>query len=45
MNIVRIGGELEKQRVALGSIVGDMSKANILFSQLKTQALESPFSF
>lgn len=45
MNIVRIGGELEKQRVALGSIVGEISKANILFSQLKTQALESPFSF
>lgn len=45
MSVINVGGELEKQRIALGSIVGDISKANILFSQLKQQALESPFTF
>ena len=44
-NVITIGGELEKQRIALGSIVKDISKANMLFSQLKTQALQSPFTF
>ena len=43
--VFTIGGELQKQRVALGAIVQDISKANILFSKLKTQALESPFTF
>lgn len=45
MKIITIGGEFEKMRVALGSIIKDVSQANILFSQLKTQALESPFTF
>ena len=43
--VADVGGELQKQRVALAGIVQDMSKANILFSQLKQQALESPFTF
>jgi len=44
-NIITIGGELEKQKVALSIIVDDISRANIIFSQLKSQALESPFRF
>lgn len=45
LNVITLGGELQKQKVALQSILQDVSRANIIFSQVKTQALESPFSF
>lgn len=45
MQVITIGGELERQRVALGSIVKDISAANVLFSELKKQSLNSPFTF
>ena len=44
-SVITIGGEFEKQRIALKSILGDATKANILFSQIKTLAVESPFEF
>lgn len=42
-NIKDITGEFELQRVALGAIIQDQHKANQLFEEAKTQALESPF--
>lgn len=43
--VVRTGGEIEQQHIALQSILGDVSKANELFDQTKRLALESPFTF
>lgn len=42
-NIRDVTAEFELQRVALGSILQDTNQANILFSQIKAAALESPF--
>lgn len=45
MSIIEIGGEIEKQHVALQTILGDVQYANILFEDLKGLALQSPFTF
>ena len=42
-NIKNITGEFELQRVALGAIIQDSERAAILFDQIKTKAVESPF--
>lgn len=42
-NIIEIGGQLEKQRISMGAILGDTARANTLFSQIKGLALKSPF--
>ena len=45
MNIIRTGGEMEKQHIAMQSILGDMQNANTMFNQTKELALQSPFTF
>lgn len=45
MSIIEIGGEIEKQHVALQTILGDVQDANTLFENLKGLALQSPFTF
>lgn len=45
MNIIRTGGEMEKQHIAMQSILGDMQNANTMFNQIKELALKSPFTF
>lgn len=45
MSVITTGGELEKQHIALQSILGDMQNANAMFSQIKQLALQSPFTF
>lgn len=45
MSIITTGGEMEKQHIALQSILGDMQNANTLFGQIKELALNSPFTF
>lgn len=45
MSIIEIGGEIEKQHVALQTILGDVQYANTLFENLKGLALQSPFTF
>lgn len=45
MSIITVGGEMEKQHIALQSILGDMQNANTLFGQIKELALNSPFTF
>lgn len=42
-NVIEIGGQLEKQRISIGAILGDAVKANHLFEQIKGLALQSPF--
>ncbi len=42
-NVIEIGGQLEKQRISIGAILGDMTKANHLFEQIKDLAVKSPF--
>lgn len=42
-NVIEIGGQLEKQRISLGAILGDASRANQLFEQIKGLAVKSPF--
>ena len=42
-NIIEIGGQLEKQRLSIGAILGDMSHANDLFGKIKNLAVQSPF--
>lgn len=45
MSVIQTGGELEKQHIALQSILGDMQNANTMFGQVKELALSSPFTF
>lgn len=40
-----IGGEFQKQRIALTSILGDSIKAEIIFNRIKDLAVVSPFQF
>lgn len=45
MSVIQIGGEIEKQHIALRSIIGDLQDADELFGQIKGLALSSPFTF
>lgn len=40
-----IGGEFQKQRIALTSILGDSMKAESIFNRIKDLAVVSPFQF
>ncbi len=42
-NIIEVGGQLEKQRLSIGAILGDVSHANDLFGKIKDLAVKSPF--
>lgn len=42
-NIKDVTAEFELQRVALGSIIGDLNEANAMFEQIKAAAVKSPF--
>jgi hypothetical protein len=44
-SVIKTGGEMEKQHIALQSILGDMQNANTMFGQVKELALQSPFTF
>nr|DAF05818.1 MAG TPA: tail tape measure protein [Caudoviricetes sp.] len=43
--IIEIGGEFQKQRVALQMMFKDATKADVLFGQIKELAVVSPFEF
>lgn len=45
MSVIQTGGELEKQHIAMQSILGDMQNASEIFAQTKELALNSPFTF
>lgn len=42
-NMVKIGGELENQRIALGAILQDRGKATEMFAKIQSLAVKSPF--
>lgn len=42
-NVREVTSEFELQRVALGGIIQDAERANVLFRQIKAAAIESPF--
>lgn len=44
-SLVEIGGEFQKQRIALQAMLGDAAKADAMYSQIKGLAIESPFNF
>lgn len=41
--VVKIGGQLENQRIALGAILQDGGKATEMFAKIQSLAVESPF--
>lgn len=45
MNIIQIGGEFEKQKLALGAMFNSATRADVLYSKLQSLAVESPFTF
>ena len=44
-SLVRVTGEFEVQKMALGSMLQDVNKADQIFGELRQKALESPYSF
>lgn len=44
-SVIQTGGDIVQQHIALRSIIGDISKADTLFSQTQELALQSPFKF
>ena len=42
--IIRIGGEIEKQKLAMGSILGGNDKAEVIYGQLSQLSMYSPFT-
>lgn len=44
-NEVQIGGEFEKQKLAMGSMLGSLEQADDIFNRMKNLALTSPFNF
>ena len=43
--LVQIGGEFQKQRIALTAMLGDSGKAQKIFDQIRGLAVESPYTF
>lgn len=44
-NLYTVGGEFQKQQIALQNMIGDADKANAIFERIKTLSVKSPFSF
>ena len=44
-SLIQVGGEFQKQHIALQAMLGDAAKADAIFSQIKELAVESPFNF
>lgn len=44
-NVVEIGGEFEKQKLAMSSMLGSVEQADDIFNRMKNLALTSPFNF
>lgn len=43
--LITIGGEFQKQRIALESMLGSLAKADAMYARMKDLAIESPFTF
>lgn len=44
-SLVRITGEFELQKTALGAMIGDLTKAKMLVADIQELAVKSPFAF
>jgi len=44
-NVIETGGEFEKQKLAMGAMLGGLEKADDIFNKDKNLALTSPFNF
>lgn len=44
-NLYTVGGEFQKQQIALQNMIGDADKADVIFSRMKDLAVISPFTF
>lgn len=44
-NVIEIGGEFEKQKLAMGAMLGSLEQADDIFNRMKNLALASPFNF
>lgn len=44
-NLIQIGGEFEKQKIALGVLFGSKLKADTMYSKIQNLAVQSPFTF
>jgi hypothetical protein len=44
-NLIQIGGEFEKQKIALGALFGSKLKADTMYSKIRNLAVQSPFTF
>ena len=44
-NVIEIGGEFEKQKMAMASMLGSLEQADDIFNRMKNLALTSPFNF
>lgn len=44
-NLYTIGGEFQKQQIALRNMIGDVDKGNAIFERMKGSAVKSPFTF
>ena len=45
VKVMEIGGEFQKQHLALNAMLGDAEKGDAIFSKIKSLAVESPFNF
>ena len=44
-NVVEIGGEFDKQKLAMSAMLGSLEQADDIFNRMKNLALTSPFNF
>lgn len=44
-NLIQIGGEFEKQKIALGALFGSKLKADMMYAKIQNLAVQSPFNF
>ncbi|MBP8934178.1 MAG: hypothetical protein KBG68_00530 [Prevotella sp.] len=44
-NVIEIGGEFEKQKMAMTAMLGSLEQADDIFNRMKNLALASPFNF
>lgn len=44
-NLIQIGGEFEKQKIALGALFGSKLKADTIYAKIQNLAVHSPFTF
>lgn len=43
--LIEIGGQFEQQKIAIGAILQDSAKAEVIFGKIKSLAVVSPFQF